>query len=98
LTGYTPRAARQVADLRRHYEERGRPEATAALNAALEVAERRVAEHPEAGLSTPRPYLELARPGRAWIKVGRYWIACRMTSPPLIVAVFYDMANIPGHL
>jgi plasmid stabilization system protein ParE len=74
LTGYTPRAARQVADLQRHYEERGRPEATAALNAALESAERRVAEQPEAGLPAPRPYPELARSGLAWIKVGRYRI------------------------
>jgi plasmid stabilization system protein ParE len=98
LTGYTPRAARQVADLRQHYEKRGRPEATAALNAALEAAERRIAEHSEAGLPAPRPYPGLARPGRAWIKVGRYWIAYRTKAPPLIVAVFYEMANIPGRL
>jgi plasmid stabilization system protein ParE len=72
--------------------------AAAALNAALEVAERRIAEHPEAGLSAPRPYPELARPGRAWIKAGRYWVAYRIKAPPLIVAVFYEMADIPGRL
>jgi hypothetical protein len=28
--------------------------------------------------------------------VGRYWIAYRTKAPPLIVAVFYEMANIPA--
>jgi plasmid stabilization system protein ParE len=65
---------------------------------ALEVAERRIAGHPEAGLSAPRPYPKLARPGRAWIKAGRYWIAYRTKAPLLIVAVFYETANIPGRL
>jgi hypothetical protein len=49
-------------------------------------------------LPAPQPYPQLARPGRAWIKVSRYWIAYRITPPPLTVAVFYDMANIPGRL
>jgi plasmid stabilization system protein ParE len=98
LTGYTPTAARQIADPRRHYEERGRPEPTAALNTALETAERRVAEQPEAGLPAPRPYPELARSGLAWIKVGRYWITYRTKPPPVIVAVFYEMADIPRRL
>ncbi len=98
MTGYTPRAARQVADLRRHSEELGRPEAIAALNATLQMAERRVSEQPEAGLPAPRPYPELARSGLGWIKSGRYWITYRVKPPPLIVAVFYEMADIPQRL
>ena len=97
MTRYTPKAARQVVELRRHYEERERLEAIAALAAALEAAERRIEDYPEAGLPAPRPYPEVARPGRSWIKEGRYWIAYS-TRRPLIVAVFYDTANIPGRL
>jgi plasmid stabilization system protein ParE len=94
LIGYTPRAAGQVAALRQFYEEKERPEAIAALNAALEAAERRIAEQPDAGLPAPRPYPKLATPGRAWIKSGRYWIAYRTKAPLLIVAVVFEMANI----
>jgi hypothetical protein len=49
-------------------------------------------------LSAPRPYPDLARPGLAWIKAGRYWIAYRTKPRVIIVAVFYDTANIPGRL
>jgi plasmid stabilization system protein ParE len=98
LIGYTPRATRQVAGLRQFYEERERPEAIAALNAALEAAERRIAERPAAGLPAPRAYPQLARPGRAWIKSGRYWIAYRTKSPLLIVAVLFETADIPRRL
>ncbi|WP_158932087.1 hypothetical protein [Acidisphaera sp. S103] len=88
----------QVTYLRRHYEGRERPEATAALNAALEAAERLIAERPEVGLPAPRPYPQLARPGRAWIKAARYWVAYRTKAPLLIVAVFYETANIPNRM
>ena len=98
MIGYTPRAARQVADLRQFYEEKERPEAIAALNAALEAAEQRIEERPTAGLPAPRPYPRLATPGRAWIKSGRYWIAYRTQTPLLIVAVIFETAHIPGRL
>jgi plasmid stabilization system protein ParE len=98
LIGYTPRAARQVAELRQFYEDKERPEAIAALNAALEAAEQRIAEHPAADLPAPRPYPQLATQGRAWIKSGRYWIAYRTKSPLLIVAVIFETANIPRRL
>jgi plasmid stabilization system protein ParE len=88
LIGFTARAARQFQELRQHYEDRERPEAVRALIAALEQASRKIEANPGAGLSAPRPYPQLARPGRAWVKSGRYWIA----------AVFYDTANIPGRL
>jgi hypothetical protein len=40
----------------------------------------------------------LRRRGRAWVQAGRYWVAYSTQKPPVIVAVFYDMANIPGRL
>jgi hypothetical protein len=32
------------------------------------------------------------------MKSGRYWIAYSAMTPPVILAVFYDQANIPGRL
>jgi plasmid stabilization system protein ParE len=95
---YSPDAERQIDDLRRHYRERDRPEAVRNLIAALTKAEVRIESNPTAGLPAPRPYPSLARPGRAWIKVGSYWIAYSITSPPVILGVFYATANIPGRL
>jgi hypothetical protein len=46
----------------------------------------------------PRPYPDLAHPGRAWIKVDRYWIAYSTRKAPAIVAVFYDSADTPSRL
>ncbi len=39
-----------------------------------------------------------AGPARAWVKAGRYWVAYNTTQPPVIVAVFYETANIPARL
>jgi len=44
-------------------------------------------------LAAPKPYPELARAGRAWVKAGR--IAYSLTTPPIILAVFYDQADMP---
>jgi plasmid stabilization system protein ParE len=97
LIVFTPRAGRQVRELRQHYEDRGRPEASRALAAALESAWQTITIKPEAGLAAPSPYPQLATPGRAWVKTGRYWIAYTARSP-VIVAVFYETANIPARL
>jgi plasmid stabilization system protein ParE len=98
LTVLTPRAARQVRALRQHYEKLGRPEATRNLLAAIESAWHLITTNPAAGLPAPRPYPNVARPGRAWVQAGRYWIAY-ITRPSLaIVAVVYDAADIPGRL
>ena len=40
----------------------------------------------------------LAQQGRAWIKCGCYWIAYSTQPDPVIVAAFFDAANIPGRL
>jgi plasmid stabilization system protein ParE len=95
---YSADAERQIDDLRRHYRARNRPEALRNLIAALVEAEARIERDPTAGLPAPRPYPALARPGRAWIKVGRYWITYSITSPPVILAVFYATANIPRRI
>jgi plasmid stabilization system protein ParE len=98
LIVFTPRAGRQVRQLRQHYADRDRPEAIRALAVALEAAWQRITTDPAAELAAPRPYPHLARPGRAWVKAGRYWIAYSTKQPPVIVAVFYETADIPGRL
>lgn len=91
-------AERQLAALLRHYARLGRPEAQQNLIAAIDQAVSRLERDPTSGLPAPRPYPGFARPGRAWIAVGRYWIAYSTTDPPVILAVFYATADIPGRL
>jgi plasmid stabilization system protein ParE len=98
LIVFTPRAARQVRELRRHYDELGRPEAIRGLVTALDTAWEKITTKPEAGLPAPRPYPRLARAGRAWVKAGRYWICYSAAPPPVIVAVFFETADIPVRL
>nr|WP_294550417.1 type II toxin-antitoxin system RelE/ParE family toxin [uncultured Rhodopila sp.] len=98
MIAYTPKAERQVDDLRRYYEDKDRPEAVRGLFAALAGAERKIEANPASGLPAPRPYPGLTLPGRAWIKAGRYWIAYRKSQPPTIVGVFYESADIPARL
>ena len=66
--------------------------------AALDEAIDKIEHNPMDGLPAPRPYPALSKTGRAWIKIGRYWIAYSETEPPVIVGVFYDAADIPGQL
>jgi plasmid stabilization system protein ParE len=91
-------AERQLAALLRHYTRIGRPEAKRNLISAIDGAVDHIERDPAGGLPAPRPYPDLARPGRAWIKVGRYWIAYSTTQPPVIVGVFFDTANIPRRI
>jgi len=91
---YSARALSQIATLRRHYREKGRLDAVRNLTAALRQAARHIGAGN--GLPAPRPYPELAAPGEAWTHAGRYWIAYTTTRPPIILAVFYDRADIPG--
>jgi plasmid stabilization system protein ParE len=73
-----------------------RPEATRALIVAIFTASDSIEADPAAGLAAPRPYPRLARKGRLRVKAGRYWVAYLTTNPPVIAAVFYDAADIPG--
>jgi len=98
LIGYTGEALEQVRALRHHYETVARDAAIRALDRALADSEAKIERAPGAGLPAPRPYPQLARPGRAWIKSGRYWVAYRTGPAPVIVAVFFETANISGRL
>lgn len=66
--------------------------------AALQEASDTIERAPEGGLPAPRAYPQLARPGLAWMKAGRYWIAYRINPYPVIAAVFYEAADIPRRL
>lgn len=98
MIDYAPRALRQIAALRQHYERLERIEPIRTLDAALAEAERKIETDPAAGLPAPRPYPQLARPGLAWVKAGRYWVAYRVTPRLTIATVFYETANIPDRL
>lgn len=88
-------AVRQVRDLRAFYESKGRTEAVRNLIAAVIRAAKRIEQAPGIGLPAPRSYPALARDGRRWIKEGRYWIAYTTTVYPIIVAVFFETADLP---
>jgi len=92
------RATLDVARLEEHYDQLGRPEAIRNLAHALAEASDRIENDPDAGLTAPRPYPGIARPGRLWLHVRRYWIAYSTTVPPVMLAVLYDTANIPGRV
>ncbi len=98
MIGLAARAERQLASLRKHYEKKERPEAIWALIKAIEIASDSIEADPAAGIAAPRPYPWLIRRGQLWTKAGSYWVAYSLTRPPLITAVFYDKANIPGRL
>ncbi len=98
MTRLSSDAEQQVAELLRHYARLGRPEAGRNLIALIDQAAARIERDPEKGLPAPRPYPALARPGRAWTKAGRYWIAHSTTRPPVILGVFYETADIPSRV
>jgi len=84
----------QIDQLTAHYETKGRPEAARNLERALERGVALIAAGPRHPRLYPATYRQLARPGRAWIKVPPYWIAYDMADPPLIVAVFWEGADL----
>jgi len=94
------RAARtQVSGLAKHYDERERPEAVRNLRACLASAAVRIEKHLGLFYPAPRPYPDLTRAGWVWLKEGPYWIAfVSDRRGSIIVAVFYEAADIPGRL
>jgi hypothetical protein len=94
---YSAEAERQI-DLIAHYRKIDRAEAVRNLLLALQEAEARIERDSAAGLPAPRPYPQLARRGRAWIKARRYWINYATGHEPTIVAVFFETANIPSRM
>ena len=95
---YSAEAIDQIDALRLHYIAKSRVEAAIALDRALGRAEQAIGLQPDAGLTAPRPYPQLARPGRAWMHLGRYWFSYTLDTPPVILAVFFDGADIPSRL
>jgi plasmid stabilization system protein ParE len=95
LIGFTPKAAQQLKALWRHYIDLERLDAVRKLSDAIDAAIAAIERDPIAGLAAPRPYPALAKPGRAWVKAGRYWILYSTTRPPIIMGVFFETANIP---
>jgi plasmid stabilization system protein ParE len=91
----TAAAERQFDALLDHYAQLGRFEASRALVAAVDQAMLQIERDPASGLPAPRPYPQVSRPGRAWIKAGRYWVGYTTSAPLTVVAVFYDTADIP---
>ncbi len=71
----TPEAQAQLIRLVIHYESLDRSAATRNIMAAVESAKERIVHAPTAGLPAPRPYPELKKAGRLWLKEGRYWIS-----------------------
>jgi plasmid stabilization system protein ParE len=97
LIRLTAEASRQISQLAVHYRELGRPEAVANLRRAVAAASQRIEAAPNEGLPAPRPYPELVCAGRAWIKEGPYWFLYSVR-PLVILAVFYESADIPGRI
>jgi len=92
------RAAAQLDSLLAPFSEKKRPEAMRNLLSALREARDAIQANPDGGLTAPRPYPTLARPGRHWLGSGRYWIAWRSRPVLKIVAVVYDQADIPNRV
>ena len=93
---YTVRAYRLIDELHDYYRSKGWIEASISLDRASQEAERKIVVSPDDGLSAPRPYPGLRNSGEMWLLVRPYWVAYRITTPPLIIAVFHDTADIPA--
>jgi len=91
LIGLTPKAARQLDALRRHYLERERLEALRNLAAAVADAIALIEHNPGAGVAAPRPYPAL-------VKSGRYWAMYSTMRPPVITGIFHDTSDIANRL
>ncbi len=96
MIDYAQEALDQIDALTRHYLRLNRPEAVTRLDSALRTAEDQIERTPWVGVPAPRPYPTLTRPGIVWILSWRYWIGYKASPEPVIVAVFYDQADIPG--
>jgi len=91
----TPEADQQVSDLETYYEGLNRLSAVCNLLLAIEEAKARITKSPATGLPAPRPYPSLKKPGRLWLKVGRYWISYSPFDPLAITGVFFETVDIP---
>jgi plasmid stabilization system protein ParE len=90
---FSPRAKAQLAELRRYYRQKGRPEAARNLIAAMKMAAFKIGRGQS--LPAPRPNPDLQAGGEAWVHVGHYWVLHTTGEPVTVLAVFYDTADIP---
>ena len=95
---YSRQGAAQIVALLDRYDRIERPEAMRNLLTVVQVASDLIEDDLSAGLPTPRPYPWLARRSVSWVKSGVYWVGYRRRPSLLIVAVFYERANIPDRL
>lgn len=99
MVEFTAAARRQIEELLLFYDDKGRYETAVNLERDVSLAVARIGSHPTKGRSAPAPYPGLTRHGRLWTRVGRYWFFYRPEPlPPVIIGVFFDMANIPARL
>jgi plasmid stabilization system protein ParE len=98
LITFTEEAERQIDRLRSYYIDKVRSGALRNFSAALRAAFNEIEHNPSIGKAAPGPYPDLAQPGRAWIKSGRYWVVYSTIKPIVIVGVFYETADIPNRL
>jgi plasmid stabilization system protein ParE len=94
LIDYTPTARRHVDELILHFRRKRRPEAIRNLLAALMKVEAAIGNGSGRPREFPATYRDLVRPGRAWRKESIYWIAYDRIDPPVIVAVFWEGADL----
>lgn len=97
---YTARAASHVEELVSHFLDgkkiAPRPEAVRCLLGALSEASAAIATGTATVYDAPRPYPQLKQQGTHWVYFPPYWVAYRRPHDPVISAVFYDEADIPG--
>ena len=91
-------AERHLAELEAHYLALERYKALLNLRAAFFEAAEKIERDPSAGKAAPAPYRGLARPGRLWMKAGRYWFTYAIAPTLTITGIFYESANIPGRI
>ena len=81
-----------------HYLAKDRPQAVRALMRTLATASAAILDGSAARYDTPRPYPSVRELGAYWVHFPPYWIGYRRPTSPVISAVFYDGADIPGRL
>lgn len=97
MAGSTTAFRDQVSDLIDFYVQRNRLEAATRLLDDLESAKRAISAEPDGGLSSPRPYPELARSDHRWRLFRAYWIVWKTVGGrPVLTNVFHVSADIPN--
>ncbi len=81
-----------------YYEAKERPAATKNLISAISAAQIFIIQTPERGVAAPRAYPKLKRLELSWVLKQNYWFSYRISSPPIIVGVYYASSDIPNRI